>query len=130
MIKDIEFPKIKDVKIAIVNEDLSWKVVIINNSANTLENVLVTSKGYGKDENNETITTSTLRHSLGDIKSNENKEIETIISEIFHLTNEYWLSYYCENKIYDKKFIFLPETIKEENLIFIKELNSKGILHD
>lgn len=130
MIKDIEFPKIKDVKIAIVNEDLSWKVVIINNSANTLENVLVTSKGYGKDENNETITTSTLRHSLGEIKSNENKEIETIISEIFHLTNEYWLSYYCENKIYDKKFIFLPETIKEENLIFIKELNSKGILHD
>ena len=39
------------------------------------------------------------------------------------------VSYYVGSKIFDKKFIFLPESIKDENLTYIKELNTKGILH-
>jgi hypothetical protein len=48
---------------------------------------------------------------------------------VFHLNNEYWLSYYIGRDVHDKRFIFVPDSICEENLIFIKELETQGVLH-
>jgi len=48
----------------------------------------------------------------------------------FHLYSEYWVSYYIDGQIYDKKFIFVPDSITEENLIPIAQLGMEGILHD
>ena len=53
-----------------------------------------------------------------------------ITPDVFHLNNEYWVSYYIGNQIFDKKFIFVPDSIREENLILIENLNLKGILHE
>jgi hypothetical protein len=39
------------------------------------------------------------------------------------------VSYYTGSQIYDRKFVFVPETICEENLIFIRELEQEGVLH-
>ncbi|MEJ0054514.1 MAG: hypothetical protein WDN75_02030 [Bacteroidota bacterium] len=55
--------------------------------------------------------------------------IEPIDSGVFHLNNEYWVSYYIGPQIYDKRFVFVPDTIREENLTFIKELDREGVLH-
>jgi hypothetical protein len=46
------------------------------------------------------------------------------------LNNEYWVSFYIGDKIFDKKFIFVPDTITEKNLTFIPELEQYGVLHD
>jgi len=74
------------------------------------------------------VKTSILRHYLGDIPANSYKGVEAIDTEVFGLTNEYWLSYYINGTIYDKKFIFLPESIVDDNLIRIPLLNKPGVM--
>lgn len=133
MKKDIEFPKVEGIKIAIVKEntaeqDAEWVAYIINDNPFEIENVVIASKGYGK-KGDEEQKTSTLRHVFAKIQGKSHEKIEPISEEVFHLTNEYWVSYYIDTKIFDKKFLFLPESIKEENLISLKAIGKEGVLH-
>ncbi len=133
MKKDIDVPEVKNVTIAIVREknilqSYEWKVYLINNNSYPLENTLVASTGYGERDGSMQ-RTSTLRHFLETVPPLATALVEPINEDVFHLNNEYWVSYYVGRQIHDKKFVFVPETIKEENLVFIKELNMEGILH-
>ena len=135
MKKDIEFPVVEGVKITIArnyNElnEPEWNVYLINRLKSKLTNVFVTSRGYGADENGNPVKTSQLRHFLEDVLPEGIVKVEMIFPEVFHLNNEYWLSYFIDNQLFDKKFIFVPESIKEENLIKIEQLNLEGILHE
>ena len=132
MKKDIEKPVVEGVTVAIKletsNPENYWTVHIINSNEFTLENIIVASKGYNK-KGEKTEETSTLRHKIDSVAPKSTQQIEVITEEVFHLFNEYWVSYFVEGKLYDKKFTFVPESIKPENLTFIKELESKGVLH-
>lgn len=132
MIKDIQTPEVKNVTLAVVREGLQgleeWKVYLINNNEFPIENTLVASKGYGEKEG-EKQKTSTLRHFLETVPANGSTLIEPIDPSVFHLNNEYWVSYYIGSQIYDKRFLFVPDTICEKNVIFIKELDREGVLH-
>lgn len=133
MKKDIKIPKVENVTVAvarIINKlnQPEWSVHLINRNEFDIENTLVSSTGYGEC-NGEQQKTSTLRHFLQTVPRKSAVLIEPITSEVFHLNNEYWVSYYVGDKIHDRKFIFLPDTIKEENMIYIKELDTEGVLH-
>lgn len=133
MIKDIKKPEVKNVTLAAVREknilqQNEWKVYLINNNTEAIENTLVASTGYG-EKDGETQRTSTLRHFLQTVPPKGTTLIEPIDTNVFHLNNEYWVSYYIGQEIYDKRFVFVPDSIREENLIFIKELNAEGVLH-
>jgi hypothetical protein len=133
MIKDIEIPEVKNVTIAVVRkqsvgETPEWLVYLINNNNAAIENTLVSSRGYGM-KTGEQQKTSILRHFLETIQPKGYALIEPIDPALFHLNNEYWVSYYMQGKLFDKRFVFVPETICEENLTFIKELELEGILH-
>lgn len=133
MIKDIEKPQVQNVTIAVakeqsVGESPEWKVYLINSNEVPLENTLVSSKGYG-EKDGETQKTSILRHFLETVPANSTALVEPIDPGVFHLTNEYWVSYYIGNQIFDKKFVFVPGSITEGNLTFIKEIEREGILH-
>ncbi|ELR73705.1 hypothetical protein C900_02109 [Fulvivirga imtechensis AK7] len=133
MKKDIKIPKVENVTLAVactinkLNQE-EWSVHLINRNEYDIENTLVSSTGYG-EQDGEQQKTSTLRHFLETVPARSSILIEPITADIFHLNNEFWVSYYVDGRIYDKKFIFLPDTIKEENLIYIKELDTKGVLH-
>jgi hypothetical protein len=133
MRKDINPPQVQNVTVAIakktneMNVD-EWSVYLLNQNDFEIANTLVASKGYGETAG-EIQKTSTLRHFMQTVAPKSAALIEPISEEIFHLNNEYWVSYYIEDTIYDKKFIFLPDSIKDENLTYIKELDTKGILH-
>ena len=129
MKKDIDFSPVKKVHVVIAKTDEGWKVYIINRNQEKLENVMITSKGYG-EKNKEQQKTSVLRHMIPYLETGMYALVEPIDESVFHLTNEYWVSYFIDQQVYDKKFIFVPETIIEDNLIFIEELGMKGILHD
>lgn len=134
MRKDIVFPQVKGVSVAVVRKvnELNvneWFVYLINKNNYILENVIVVSKGYGY-ENDEKRLTSTLRHGLGDVLEHSNVLIEPIDPSVFHLNNQYWVSYYIGGLVYDKKFIFVPESIVDQNLTLIPQLNLLGVLHD
>jgi len=132
MKKDLPENIVSDISIAVVLESESptgkvWNVYLINEKNVPIKNVMVSSKGYGiKDE--KEVKTSVLRHFIGDMDPRDYAKIEAIDEQVFGLTNEYWLSYYIDGTIYDKKYIFLPESIVDDNLIKIPVLNKPGVL--
>lgn len=133
MIRDIEIPEVKNVTVAIVRkkqpgESDEWKVYLINNNPFPIKNTLVASKGYGVKDGEEQ-QTSTLRHFLETVAAESVALIEPIDPAVFHLNNEYWVSYYIGTKIFDKRFVFVPDSIHEDNITYIKELEMEGILH-
>jgi hypothetical protein len=133
MIKDIDIPEVKNVTLAVarkkaIGERDEWMVYLINNNDHPIENTLVASKGYG-EKDGEHQKTSTLRHFLETVPPNSATLVEPIDPSVFHLNNEYWVSYYIDKQIYDKRFVFVPDSICEENLTFIKLLETEGVLH-
>ena len=133
MKKDIEIPEVKNVTLAVVREKNQldqdeWRVYLLNNNPFPIDNALIASQGYG-EKNGEPQRTSTLRHFLEVVKGNSYALVEPIDPKLFHLNNEYWVSYYIGRQIYDRRFVFVPDSICEENIIFIKELAMEGVLH-
>lgn len=134
MKEELKGPKVTGVSVAVVQElgeenTLVYNVYIINEKDVKLEGVLVTSSGYATaQKTQEQIVTSTLRKSLGDVAPNSAQKIEPIMEDLFGLNNEYWVSFWIDNKMYDKKYIFLSETIKEEYFVNIPILEKKGVL--
>jgi hypothetical protein len=133
MLKDIPRVAVEDVAIAIIPKEFSeeegalWEVYLLNLKKNTIDNVLVASKGYGSYKG-EPVKTSTLRHYLGDVESLSFSLIEPIQNDVFGLNNEYWVSFYVDREVFDKKYIFLPESIKEEYFTMIPLLNKRGVM--
>jgi hypothetical protein len=132
MIKDLPENIVKDIAIAVAlekenSESKIWYVYLINLKNEPLENVLVTSKGYG-EKNGEQVKTSILRHMFPRIEKESYQLIEPIDEQTFGLNNEYWLSYYIGKDIYDKKFIFLPESIVDMNFTRLPVINKVGVM--
>jgi hypothetical protein len=132
MKKDLPENIVENIAIAIVMESATpesklWKVYLINLKNEALETVLVSSKGYG-EKDGEKIKTSILRHSIGNVPAKSFIEIELIDEQVFGLTNEYWLSYYIGKQIFDKKFIFVPESIVDTNMTRVPLLNKPGVI--
>lgn len=132
MKKDLPQNIVEDVGIAIVLEsespvDKVWNVYLVNEKQEALSNVLVSSKGYGEKDGTG-VKTTTLRHFLGDVAAKSIAKIEAIDTAVFGLTNEYWLSFYIHGIIYDKKYIFLPDSIVDENLIKVPIVDKPGVM--
>ena len=132
MKKDLPVNIVEDISIAVVLENsapnnISWTVYLVNEKNVALTNVLVSSKGYGEKDGRE-VKTTTLRHFVGDVAPKTSVQIEIIDTQVFGLTNEYWLSFYIDNTIYDKKYIFLPESIVDDNLSKVPLVNKPGVI--
>jgi hypothetical protein len=132
MKKDIVFPQVVGVRVAIVREENDekhpWQVVLINDNEHAIETITIASRGYGENEG-ELVETSTLRHFFPVLLGESFLAVELIDPALFSLNNEYWVSYFIGNQVYDKKFIFVPDSITEKHLIFIPMLNKEGVLH-
>ena len=133
MKKDIPFLPVSGVSIAVVREinnidEYIWNVYLINENSFPIQNITIRAKGYG-EVNGAKQATSTLRHHFPYLASKSHIIIEPIDPEIFGLNNEYWISYFIQEQVFDKKYIFVPESIIEENLIQIPQLQLLGILH-
>jgi hypothetical protein len=132
MKKDIQPPVVENIVVAIVKETNEFletvhNVYIVNLRKEAIEGVLVSSKGYG-ELNGEIRRTSTLRHFLDVVPANSFTKIEPIMDNLFGLSNEYWVSFYVNKVMYDKKYIFLPESIKDSNMVNIPLINKRGVM--
>jgi hypothetical protein len=133
MKEDIPFYPVQNVMLAVVRQkneldSFEWHVYLINKNEKPLENAMVTSKGYGEKDGQKQ-ETSVLRHLIGTVPANDSAKIEPIDPALFHLFNEFWVSYYIDDQVYDKKFVFVPGSLSEANLIWIKQLKMEGVLH-
>ncbi len=132
MKKDIPELIVEDIAIAIVKEinkegEEEWNTYFLNLKNEDISAVLVSSTGYGEIGGTHR-RSSTLRHFLDVVKAKSFTKIEPIIPDVFALTNEYWVSFYHNKNMYDKKYIFLPETISDSNFIKIPLINKSGVM--
>jgi len=131
MKKDIPMPPVEDVAIAIVKEEedaqAAWTAYIVNLKEEPLRNVLITSSGYGELEGKPR-KTSTLRHFFDEIGALDFFKIEPVMDFTFGLSNEYWVSFQLGEVMYDKRYVFLPETIKEDNATSVPLIGKKGVM--
>ncbi|MBL7791948.1 MAG: hypothetical protein JNK77_06485 [Saprospiraceae bacterium] len=134
MRKDIPDHKVEDLAIAIVPregdellEEEMWDSFLINLKDDTIKNVLISSKGYGEVDG-ENRKTTVLRHFFEEVGPSAYIPIEPIHTNLFNLTNEYWVSFVYEDYMYDKKYIFVQGSIDAGNFTDIPFLNRKGVM--
>jgi hypothetical protein len=133
MLKDIHRPEVENIALAVVPEndvdtgEKNWNVYLINLYDEDISGVLVSSKGYG-ELNGDEVKTSVLRHLFDRIGALDYVKVEPILPELFGLNNEYWVSFYIGSTIYDKKYVFLPESIREDHFMLIPFIGKPGVM--
>lgn len=133
MKKDIKIPKVEGVFVAVAHEWnpefewYDWIAYVINDSDSNIENVIVVSKGYGNKDGRE-VKTSTMRHGMREIEAKSYAKIELISEDALSLNNEFWITFFDDNKLFDKKFVFRPNTINDKALRDIPHLDMKGVI--
>ena len=97
MKKDIDFGTVEGITVAVATsktetgED-TWNVYLINYNPFPVDNVLVSSKGYGIIDGEE-VKTSMLRHMFEQVDAKSFVQIEPIDPSILHINYYYWFSY-------------------------------------
>tara|TARA_B100000674_G_scaffold491760_1_gene510384 strand:+ start:252 stop:659 length:408 start_codon:yes stop_codon:yes gene_type:complete len=133
MKEELMGPKVENVSVAITEElienEKSYYAYLINLRDDIMEGIIISSTGYGENtQTGETIKTSTLRHCIEVLLPNEVAKIEPIMPEIFGLSNEYWVSFWVDGVMYDKRFVFPAESISSKNMSIISLLGKKGVV--
>lgn len=129
MKKDIEIPKVTGVEIAVVLETNEidgkedWNVYILNRKDVDLEMVVIVSQGFS-----DTKTTSVFRRKIDKLPANSYQKFELMQPELFDLDNRFQVTFFENNRLHDKTFIFQAETIQEGFLRDIEFLRKKGIV--
>ena len=133
MKKGLRGPKVENVAVAVV-EMLSdgekvYYAYLLNLRDDIMEGIIIASTGYGENlKTGEKIRTSTLRHSIEILLPNEAAKIEPIMPEVFGLSNEYWVSFWVNEVMYDKRFVFPAESISFKYMQKIKILGQIGVI--
>ena len=130
MKKDIVIPAIKNVTVVVKPPAKGglWSVHLANANTFPLSNILVATRGYSQ-KSAEPEETSVLRHFFDELEANSSRQIELIDPQVFHLFNEYAVTYYINQEICFKKFIFVPGSITDGNLVFNPVLNTRVVSH-
>jgi len=127
MLKDIDFKKKLDVGIAVVEEDGAYNTYIINFRDEEIKTILITSKGYGQIDGRKKETTI-FRRMIDTMKPQSFMKFEPLDPEVFKIFNEFWVSFSSKEGMLDKKFLFAPESIIEDNFIKVPLIEKKGVM--
>jgi len=129
MKKDLQIPLVSGVEIAVVYEynelykTNDWNVYVVNNNNVDIEMIVIVSQGFS-----ETKKSSLLRKKLDTLPANTFAKVEFIQPELFVLNNRFQVSFFENNQLKDKTFLFEKNTIKEGSLRMIPEIKKRGIL--
>jgi hypothetical protein len=131
--KDITIPIVENVFLAAIQEwnddfmEKVWNVYLINDSDYALESVMVVSKAFGSIDG-EMKKTSLLRHAFTQVAPVSVVKIEMIEKSVLTLNNEFMVTYFMESKLYDKKFIFVKNSIHENAVEEVPILFVNGVI--
>ena len=129
MKKDINIPQVEGVYVAVVNtyneiyKTNDWNAYIINDKDVDLEMLLIVSKGYTQDKE-----TSLMRHKLEKLPKKSYAKIELMQEDVLALNNEFKVTFFEDNKMFDKTYLFRKNTINEKALQQIPLMEVKGVL--
>jgi hypothetical protein len=129
MKKDIQIPKVENVYVAVVTEynDIyktqDWNAYIINDKNVDLEVVLIVTSGYSDKK-----MTSIFRKKLDVLPKKSYAKIELMQENLFTLNNEFKVTFFEGNTMFEKTFLFKENTINEKVLQTIPLMEVKGVL--
>jgi hypothetical protein len=129
MKSDITIPTVENVFLAAVQEwsddfmEKVWYVYLINDSDFNLDSVMVVSKAFGTIDG-EMKKTSLLRHAFVQVPAVSVVKVEMVEKSVLQLNNEFMITYFIGNTLYDKKFIFraqsiTPDYVEEVPILFV-----------
>lgn len=133
MKSDITIPKVENVFLAAIQEwsddfmEKVWYVHLINDSDFDLDGVMVVSKAFGTVDG-EMKKTSLLRHAFVKVPSVSTVKVEMIEKNVLTLNNEFMVTYFIGNTLYDKKFIFRTNTINHNATEEVPILFVNGVI--
>lgn len=120
MKKDIQIPIAENVFLAAVQEfsvefnEKVWYVYLINDSDFDLDSVMIVSSAFGTLDG-EMKKTSLLRHAFPAVLAVSAVKVELLENSVLTLNNEFMLTYFIDNKMYDQIIIFKSNTISESS---------------
>jgi len=129
MKKDIEIPIVKEVYVAVVHEwneeflSKDWNAYIINDRESAIDMVLIVSKGYDGE-----VKTSKMRHGIGKVAAKSFAKIELMQEDVLRLNNEFYVTFFADDKLYEKKYIFRKNTINENAMQKLPVMEVEGVL--
>ena len=129
MKKDIKIPEVKDVHVAVVQEEhpeyktQDWNAYIINNSDADLEIVLIISQGYSDKK-----MTPPMRHTISKLPARSYAKIEYLQEKVLALNNSFKITFFEGNKMFDKSYLFRKNTINKMALQTVPLMQLKGVL--
>jgi hypothetical protein len=129
MKEDINIPEVNDVYVAVVNEyneiykTQDWNAYIINDKEVDLEVVLIVTSGYSKDK-----ITSTFRKKLDTLPAKSYAKIELMQEELFALNNQFKVTFFEGNTMFEKTYLFRKNTINKKALQPIPLMEARGVL--
>ena len=133
MKKDINIPLVENVFLAAVQEfsvefnEKVWYVYLVNDSDFDLESVMIVSSAFGT-LNGEMKKTSLLRHAFPAVPAVSVVKVELLENSVLALNNEFMLTYFIDNKLYDKALIFKSNSINENNTEEVPILFVEGVI--
>ncbi len=133
MKKDIIIPQVENVFLAAVQEwsddfmEKVWYAYLINDSDYKLESVMVVSKAFGTIDG-EMKKTSLLRHAFLEIPAVSVIKIEMIEKTVLALNNEFMVTFFIGDKLFDKKYIFKAHSITEDAVEEVPILFTNGVI--
>ena len=133
MKKDIVIPTVENVFVAAVQEwsddfmEKVWYIYLVNDSDFNLDGVMVVSKAFGTIDG-EMKKTSLLRHAFVEIPAVSVVKVEMLEKSVTTLNNEFMVTFFIGNTLYDKKFIFKANSISEKNIEEVPILFVDGVI--
>jgi hypothetical protein len=129
MKKDIIISEVENVFIAAVQEwsddfmEKVWYAYLVNDSDFNLDGVMIVSKAFGTIDG-EMKKTSLLRHAYVDVPAVSVVKIEMLEKSVLVLNNEFMVTFFIGEKLYDRKFIFransiTPDYVEEVPILFV-----------
>ena len=129
MRKDIQVPEVTEVYVAVVQEvhpeykTEDWNAYIINNKDVDLDTVLIVSRGYSEDK-----VTPVMRHTIKLLPARSYAKIELMQEELFVLNNQFKVTFFEGNQLFDKTFLFRKNTINKNALQPLPLMEAKGVV--
>ncbi len=129
MRKDIVIPEVKDVYVAAVlefNEDFNtedWNAYIINDGELPLETVIIVSQGYDSKD-----MTAPMRHTIKLLPAKGYARIEFLEDSVLRLNNFFTVTYFIDDKLYDKRYELPAYSVIEDNRVQLPVMDKQGVL--
>ena len=126
---DIIIPIVDNVFLAAVQEwsddfmEKVWYAYLVNDSDFNLDSVMIVSKAFGTIDG-EMKKTSLLRHAFVEVPAVSVVKIELLEKSVLALNNEFMVTFFIGDKLYDRKFTFransiTPDYVEEVPILFV-----------